>query len=184
MAYRNGTYIAFHAGGTSDPTKSDIKYYNTLKMWNANNKIDFTLIDSHEKTSSIRDSSKKATLERALITRLRNSKQFLLILSERTKQDTDWVPFEIKYAIDICKLPLIIAYPDFNSILAPSQLSHYWPTVLRDRIEKNLTKAIHIPFKKEPILDALSQFHINNTKYPIDGYGYYNEEAHKSWGLI
>jgi len=28
MAYHNGTYVAFHAGGTTDPTASDIKYYN------------------------------------------------------------------------------------------------------------------------------------------------------------
>ena len=31
MAYRNGTYVAFHAGGITDPTESDIKYYNLLK---------------------------------------------------------------------------------------------------------------------------------------------------------
>ena len=35
MAYRNGTYVAFHAGGVTDPTKSDIKYYNLLKSWDA-----------------------------------------------------------------------------------------------------------------------------------------------------
>lgn len=184
MAYRNGTYVAFHAGGTSDPTKSDIKYYNTLKMWDAHKKIDFCLIDSHEKTSSVRDTSKKATLERALITRLKNSKQFLLILTETTKNDTDWVPFEIEYAVDICKLPLILVYPDFNSILAPDKLSNFWPSALKTRIENNNARAIHIPFKKEPLLDAISQFTVNNATYPLNGYGYYNEDAHKMWGLL
>lgn len=33
MAYRNGTYIAFHAEGKTDPTASDIKYYRMLKAW-------------------------------------------------------------------------------------------------------------------------------------------------------
>ena len=74
MAYRNGTYVAFHAGGTSDPTASDIKYYNTMKMWDANKTIDFKFTDSHDKTSAVRDSSKRATLERALMARLHDSK--------------------------------------------------------------------------------------------------------------
>ena len=184
MAYRNGTYIAFHAGGTPDPTKSDIKYYNTMKMWSANKRIDFSLIDSHEKTASIRDSSKKETLRRSLVTRLNNSKQFLLILTNTTKNDTDWVPFEISYAIDKCSLPLILAYPDFSSILDPSKLASYWPTALKTRIESGQVRAIHIPFKKEPVLDAMSQFDISNNNYPTNGYGYYTKEAHQQWNLL
>jgi hypothetical protein len=31
MTYRNGTYVAFHANKTKQPTESDIKYYNLLK---------------------------------------------------------------------------------------------------------------------------------------------------------
>lgn len=184
MAYRNGTYVAFHAGGTSDPTKSDIKYYNTLKMWDANKHIEFSLCNSHEKTSSVRDLSKKETLKRSLITRLRNSKQFLLILTKTTKNDMDWVPFEIAYAVDTCELPLILAYPDYDSIMAPVELSDYWPSALKTRIENGSARAIHIPFRKAPILDALSQFDIANKKYPTNGYGFYTREAHQEWGLV
>lgn len=184
MAYRNGTYVAFHAGGTTDPTKSDIKYYNTMKMWDASKYIQFNLCDSHEKTSSVRDSSKKETLKRSLITRFRNSKQFLLILTKTTKNDTDWVPFEITYAVDNCELPLILAYPDYDSIMAPAELSGYWPQALKARIENRSARAIHIPFRKDPVLDAISQFDISNKKYPTDGYGYYTREAHKEWGLV
>ena len=47
MAYRNGTYVAFHAEGTNVPTDSDIKYYNLLKMWTAKKDDDFSMrIDS------------------------------------------------------------------------------------------------------------------------------------------
>ena len=35
MAYRNGTYIAFDGQGTTDPTKSDMKYYGLLQRWNS-----------------------------------------------------------------------------------------------------------------------------------------------------
>ncbi len=183
MPYRNGTYIAFHAGNTTDPTKSDIRYYNTLKMWSAHKYIDFQLLDSHEKTASIRDSSKKETLRRALVTRLRNSKQFLLVLTLTTKNDTDWVPFEIAYAIDECRLPIIAAYPDFDSIMAPHDLSHYWPAALMARIQNGTARVIHIPFRKDPVMDALAQFTVSYTDYPSDGYGYYNMEAHRLWGL-
>ena len=49
MAYRNGTYIAFHANNTTEPTESDIKYYNLLKAWDVRNNDDFHFINSHEK---------------------------------------------------------------------------------------------------------------------------------------
>jgi MTH538 TIR-like domain (DUF1863) len=184
MAYRNGTYVAFHANNTSDPTASDIKYYNTLKMWSANKSIEFNIINSHEKTSAVRDSSTRETLRRALVTRLNNSKHMVLILTATTKNDTDWVPFEISHAIDSCGIPIIAVYPDFNSILAPSLLSNYWPQALATRINNGNARVIHIPFKKEPIVDAIDQFSIHNQNYPNDGLGYYNHETHVLWGLI
>ena len=107
MAYRNGSYVAFHGGGTTDPTASDIKYYNTMKMWSVNKNIDFTLINSHEKTSAVRDSSARETLRRALVERLNNSKHMVLVLTITTKNDTDWVPFEIAHAVDACQMPII-----------------------------------------------------------------------------
>lgn len=66
MAYRNGTYVAFHAGGTSDPTKSDIKYYNTMKMWDASKHIEFKLCDSHEKNSICEGFFKEGNFETEL----------------------------------------------------------------------------------------------------------------------
>ena len=184
MAYRNGTYVAFHANNTSDPTASDIKYYNTLKMWSSNKNIEFNLINSHEKTSAVRDTSLKETLRRAIVTRLNNSKHMLLILSATTKNDTDWVPFEIAHAIDNCRVPIIAAYPEYTSILAPNFLSSYWPQALATRINNGSARVIHIPFKKEPLVDAIDQFSVNNQTYPYDGLGYYSRETHIAWGLI
>lgn len=184
MAYRNGTYVAFHAGGTSDPTASDIKYYNTMKMWSANKNFEFTLINSHEKTSAVRDSSARETLRRALVTRLNSSKHMVLILTGDTKKDTDWVPFEIAYAVDECRMPIIAAYPNYDSILAPAQLSSYWPPALVSRIENDSARVIHIPFKMPAVIDAIDQFGVANTNYPTDGYGYYNRETQVVWGLI
>jgi hypothetical protein len=183
MAYRNGTYIAFHAAGTTDPTKSDIKYYNILKGWAAHKHIDFTFVNSHEKTASVRDTSSFQTLLRSLRMRLDNSKQLLIFITEITRLDTDCVPYEVKYAIDTCRLPVIAAYPGYDFIMDPKKLSDLWPQTLKERIENGSALAVHVPFRKEPILDALSQFDVFNRQYPLDGYGFYNRQAYNSWGI-
>lgn len=183
MAYRNGTYIAFHANGTNVPYDSDIKYYNLIKAWCGKGDDCFNIVNSHDKTAAVRDTSSKETLKRSLRERLNNSKNMLLIIGETTKFDTDWVPFEIEYAIDVCRIPLIIAYVDYEiAIRNPSALSNTWPAALKSRIENGTARAIHIPFKKEPINSACGQFSHNN--YPNGGgLGRYNDEAYASWGI-
>ncbi len=182
MAYRNGTYVAFHAQGTNLPGKSDMDYYNLMKAWSAKTDDDFTMINSHDKASSVRDSSKKATLRASLLERLRNSKNMVLIIGETTRFDTDWVPFEICAAVDTYEIPIIAVYPDYGPILEPAKFSPLWPKALADRINNKTAKVIHIPFKKAPLLDAISQF--SHTKQPNTALNYYSREAYKQWGLL
>lgn len=186
MAYRNGTYIAFHANGTTDPTASDIKYYNLIKAWCEKEDDDFSLINSHDKTAAVRDTSLRETLRARLVSRLNNSKHILLILGKTTKEDTDWVPFEIAHAIDKCKIPVIAAYTEIGSpILNPnttSPISAYWPAALRTRITNKTAGVIHIPFKKEPIKTAIGYF--NPNAFPKAGaLGWYTQETYASWGI-
>ena len=122
MAYRNGTYVAFHAEGTNRPGESDMDYYNLMRAWSAHPDVDFTMVNSHEKASAVRDSSKRATLRASLQERLRNSKNMLLIIGQTTRLDTDWVPFEITQAVDTYGLPIIAVYPDYKNIMAPAEL--------------------------------------------------------------
>lgn len=182
MAYRNGTYIAFHANGTNIPIDSDIKYFNLLKAWTAKTDDDFSLINSHDKTSAVRDTSLRTTLQNRLRERLRNSKHLLLIIGETTKYDTDWVPHEIEYAVDNCNIPIIVAYTGEEYILDPKKYSYLWPKALKDRIENGKASCIHIPFKKEPLKDAISQFSHNN-KPKGGGLGYYSIESYKHFGI-
>ena len=88
MAYRNGTYVAFHAQGTNLPGKSDMDYYNLMRAWSAKPDDDFTMINSHEKASAVRDASKKATLRASLQKRLRNSRNIIVIIGETTRLNT------------------------------------------------------------------------------------------------
>src|SRR3989338_387642 len=155
MAYRNGTYIAFHAQGTNLPGKSDMDYYSLMTAWSAKSDDDFTMINSHDKASSVRDSSKRATLRASLQERLRNSKNMVLIIGETTRLDTDWVPLEIEKAVDNYEIPIIAAYPDYGPILEPAKFSPLWPKALADRINNRTARVIHIPFKKAPLLDAI-----------------------------
>jgi hypothetical protein len=182
MAYRNGTYVAFHANGTDVPTDSDIKYYNLMKAWTEKTDDDFTMVNSHEKASSVRDSSTKATLRASLQERLRNSKNMVLVIGETTRFDTDWVPFEIEQAIDNYKLPIIAAYTGYESILAPNQLSVLWPTALTTRINNNTARVIHVPFKKEPVKAAINQF--THNALPDGPLTHYVRDAYVRWALI
>jgi hypothetical protein len=182
MAYRNGTYVAFHANGTDIPTDSDIKYYNLMKAWTEKTDDDFTMVNSHDKASSVRDSSRKATLRASLQERLRNSKNMVLIIGETTRFDTDWVPFEIEQAIDNYEIPIIAAYTGYDFILEPNQLSALWPGALADRINDKTAHVIHIPFKKEPVKAAIGQF--NHDALPNGPLTYYIRDAYVRWGLI
>ncbi|MBB6713733.1 TIR domain-containing protein [Clostridium gasigenes] len=89
MSYRNGVYVAFNGCGTAVPTKSDIAHYDMLKVWKANDDIDFTFVDSHEKTKSVRDTSdREKTLYPRLQERFRSSKVLFLIVTENTKNSS------------------------------------------------------------------------------------------------
>ena len=183
MAYRNGTYIAFHANGTTDPTASDIKYYNLIKAWTGKTDDDFSMVNSHDKTAAVRDSSNRETLRSQLVTRLNNSKHLLLIIGNTTKEDTDWVPFEISHAVDTCNIPIIAAYTLIDKpIYNPSALSIYWPKALESRIDNETAGVIHIPFKREVIKASISQF--EPDEFPkAKGLGYYSEAAYRSFGI-
>ncbi|WP_394223625.1 hypothetical protein [Priestia aryabhattai] len=56
MAYRNGVYAAFDGQGKTNPSESDIRYFNLLKLWTKGE--GFKYIDSHQKTNAVRDISK------------------------------------------------------------------------------------------------------------------------------
>jgi hypothetical protein len=184
MAYRNGTYVAFHANGTNIPGgNSDIDYYNLLKAWTAKTDDSFTMNNSHDKAAAVRDSSKKATLRASLLERLRNSKNMVLIIGETTLLDDDWVPFEIGQAVDNYKIPIIAAYTFCGTpIRNPASLKTHWPDALATRINNRTASVIHIPFKKAALTDAISQF--SHDALPTrNGLGIYSNSAYEAFGI-
>lgn len=182
MAYRNGIYIAFDGQGTTSPDESDIKYFNLLKAWKKSDQ-DFKFSDSHKKTYQVRDYSSRETLKRRLRERLNESKNFLLILSGDTRSDREMLNYEIEVAIEL-GLPIIVTYTEIKqAIFNPTVLARYWPLSLTEAIKSKTVKCIHIPFKKEPICDAISQFSIHsvNSLYELSCY---SRKAYEYFGII
>lgn len=181
---RTGTYVAFDGLGQTDPSKSDFRYYSMLQAWDANKSFDFKLTNSHEKTYSVWDSSSKATLYARIRERLSASKNMLVILSENTRKSGSVLSYEIEQAIDIYKIPLIIAYPAYSAIWAvDGDLSAMWPTALSRRIDQTGTEAIHVGFKKEPIMDAIPRFTVNG-EHLSNGRNFYSRDAYVTWDII
>lgn len=180
MAYRNGTYVAFHANNTEDPTESDMKYYRLLTAWSVKDDGDFSMINSHEKTNA-RDWASQETLRNHMRERLRNSRNMLLIIGQTTRFDSDWIPFEISFAVDDCQIPIIVAYPGYLNVTAPQNARRMWPSALAERIDSGNAKAIHVSFRKEPLAAAINAYGFDNL--PEGGLIHYTLETYQRWGL-
>lgn len=162
MANRTGTYVAFDGLGKTNPTESDFKYYATMQAWSSGKNIDFKFVNSHDKTSAVRDTSKRTTLESRIRERLAASKNCIVILSDKTRKSGSMLSYEIEKAVDTYEIPLICVYTGYETINAPKELSNRWPNALKARIENGTAKVIHIPYKKDILLAALNQFSVNN----------------------
>lgn len=182
MAYRSGTYIAFDGLGQTNPTLSDFRFYATIKAWASNQNIDFKYVDSHDKTSAVRDTSQRSTLEARIRERLSNSKNVVVILSSSTRKSGSMLTYEIEQAVDSYELPLIVTYVDFAVVANPSALSSYWPNALSARIANGTAKAIHIPFVQGALLNAITTY--NPSKLPGGSSQIFNEKAQRSYGCL
>lgn len=182
--YRNGTYVSFDGNDTTDPTKSDMKYYGLLQAWNKSKNFTLTFSDSHKKTYQVRDTSTVKTLQARLLERMKDSKNMLIIISDDTSWDRGMLNFEIEKAVDHYKIPLIVSYVGYDYILAPRQLSSLWPKALSERISNQVAKCIHIPFKEKAIMAAISQFSIHSTGNNVltSSLTTYTEQTYINWG--
>lgn len=100
MAYRNKTYVAFDGD-------TDIRYYRLMQAWKENDKIDFDFNNAHD-INMARDSSSDEQIKRQLYERMKNSKNFILLVGERTKNNHSFLQWEIEHAIKL-ELPIIVS---------------------------------------------------------------------------
>ncbi len=180
MPERKSTYVAQHANLAKEPAETDAKYLELLRAWNVRDDNDFTLTDGREKTEARTSVRLREFTERHLRMRLDGAKQLLLIIGETTREDNEWIPLEIRYAVDDCEIPIIAAYPGHEVIMDPTELAPLWPAALTKRIREGSARVIHIPFRMEALRDAINQF--GPAKLPQSGLSFYDLATYQGWG--
>jgi hypothetical protein len=151
MAYRNKTYVAFDGD-------SDIRYYNMMKAWKQNDNTDFNFYNAHDLNNAL-DTSTEETIKRRLRERMENSKVFVLLVGEHTKNlRRPYIRYEIDHAINYYKIPIIVV--NLNGLKKCD--SSLCPPAAREAL------SIHVPFGLKILQYALENWttehytHVNN----------------------
>jgi hypothetical protein len=139
MAYRNKAYVCFDGD-------KDIHYYRLMKAWHENENFDFAFYDAHDLMQA-RDSSSEETIKRSLRERLKNSREFIVLIGESTKNLTKFVRWEMEVAL---KLDLPIIGVNLNK--KNGMDADRCPAIIRDEL------VVHVPFGVAPIKYALENW--------------------------
>lgn len=163
MTYKNKVYIAFDGD-------SDMRYYTMLEAWSKNENNDFEFHNAHD-LNTARDSSNEESIKKDLRIRFANSKLFILLIGEHTKNLTKFVKWEIETAIKL-KLPIIAV--NLNDSKRPDELE---PSTLKNQL------AIFIPYRRKVIKYAIDNWPASDHEYrknnEINNY-YYVDSIYKN----
>lgn len=138
MAYRNKFYVAFDGD-------EDIKYYRLLTAWATNSHNDFDLNNAHDLNKAY-DSSSEESIKRQLRVRFDNSKLFIILIGEHTKNLRKFVQWEIETAIRL-EIPIIAV--NLNGKKLSDGLM---PTLLQNNL------SLVIPYKEAAIKYAMENW--------------------------
>lgn len=136
MAYRNKAYVCFDGD-------NDISYYRLMKAWHENENFDFTFYDAHDLMQA-RDSSSDETIKRSLRERLKNSREFIALIGENTKNLFKFVRWEMEVALNL-DIPIIGVNLNGKNGLDSDRC----PAIIRDEL------VVYVPYGTEPINYAL-----------------------------
>ncbi|KAA8371118.1 molecular chaperone Tir [Leuconostoc carnosum] len=161
MAYRNKVYVAFDGD-------EDMSYYRMLTAWAANTHNDFELNNAHDLNKAY-DSSSEESIKRQLRSRFANSKLFIILVGQHTKNLRKFVKWEIETAIRL-EIPIIAV-----NLNGKRQADNLMPTLLLNNL------SLVIPYKEVAIKHAMdlwpdadkvhrhnnemTQFHYNDRVY-------------------
>ena len=166
MAYRNKVYVSFDAD-------NDMKYYRTLQMWDANDDFEFTFNDAHD-INTILDKSEES-IKAGLMERFRNTKIFVLLVGQYTKNLYKYVRWEIEQAIKR-DIPIIVV----NINGSRDRDDDLCPPIVKNEL------AIHIPYKQKIIYYALNNWPESHRKHRKEGKNcsyHYNDRVYEELGL-
>jgi len=180
---RTKTYVSFYANCSTEPVEMDAKYHRLITAWRIRRAEELTYVSRYEKELAKKDINQRAIVRTDLVSRMYMASQLLLVIGITTCEDEEWLPMEIRQAVDKMKIPIIAAYTMTDEpIRNPYELSDYWPYALMTRIRDNSANVIHIPFKKKPVRAALQQF--DYERLPRGrGLSCYSEDAYRAFGM-
>ncbi len=151
MSYKNQTYIIFDA----DNDMSHYRFFTALK---ANSNIDFNFNNAHD-LNNLRDGSSEETIKRKLRERMRNSKQAIVLVGDKTKFLYKFVRWEIEIAIDM-DIPIVAV--NLNNANTAHKNT---PPILKQN-----AYFVSVPYETKKIKYALdnfpSEYHRDKKKAP------------------
>jgi hypothetical protein len=165
--YTNKTYVAFDAD-------NDIHYYRLMQAWKKNDNTSFNFYDAHDLNNLLPTSSEE-TIKIKLAERLRNTKVFILLIGQNTKNLYKFVRWEIEQAL---KRDLPIIAVNLNG--KRSQDINLCPAILRNEL------AIHVSFNQKIVGFAINNWPSSNITHKSahkSGPHYYLESVYKDLGL-
>jgi hypothetical protein len=166
MAYRNKTYIAFDGD-------EDINHFYLMQAWSANDKFGFEFNDAHD-LNTARDDSQAESIKRQLRERFANSKDFVVLIGEKTRLLRRFVPWEIETAI---RLDLPIVAVNLNG---SRRMDDLVPPALKGAL------AVYVPFKLAIIEHALEHWpesHRALKKQGKTGAYFYQDSTYSRLGI-
>lgn len=167
MSYRNKTYVCFDGD-------IDMNYYRLMCAWKQNDGINFDFYDAHD-INYARDTSAEESIKRQLKERLKNTKVFVVLIGENTRNLYKFVRWEMDVALSM-GLPIIAV----NLNGSRYQDSERCPPIIRDQL------AIHISFNAAIMQYALEHWpdiHDRFVKEGKTGPYTYTQDTYKQLGL-
>jgi len=162
MAYRNKTYIAFDGD-------RDMGYYRLMTAWSAHEGFDFEIHNAHD-LNTARDSSQEESIKRQLRERFANSKLFLVLIGENTRNLTKFVKWEIETAVRL-ELPIMGI-----NINGSRRKDERCPSALRDQL------AVYTPFNQKIITFGMKNWpvsYLSHKQRGDTGPFHYNDDIYK-----
>lgn len=166
MPYRNKTYVCFDGD-------EDMRYYRLMTAWKANDNSSFNFHDAHD-LNTARDTSQEESIKRQLRERFANSKTFVVLIGEKTKNLRKFVKWEMEVALRL-GLPIIAV-----NLNGSRQQTDLCPPAIRDAL------AIHVPFGPTIMQYAMDNWpadHAVKVRAGTMGWHYYKDDVYRRLGL-
>lgn len=142
MAYRNKTFVSF--------ASEDFRSYNLMKAWRSHDHIEFNFFDAHD-LRQVRNTSTPETIKRAMRERLKNTREVVLLVGDKTRgvaaDSSRILPYELQ-VVEELQLPLIYAHLNGSRGTESGRV----PASLAGRY------AISVPFAPKVVRYALDNF--------------------------